>query len=108
VDPWLHIHAEVGGPLEFLRRHELDAHGFGTTGNGFLELEILRACDCNVPQLLQHCVQLEGLSPEGNHVQNKIDIFGSARILDRELDSLCAGNDKLFRRRPSAASNSSR
>src|SRR5713226_10309624 len=77
-----------------------------TAGLGFRrtatpgKLEISRPRDCGVPQLLQHCVQLEWLSPEGNHVQNKIDVLGSARILDRELDGLCAGNDKLSRSRP--------
>jgi len=35
VNPRLHIHAEVGGPLEFFWGHKLDAHGFALLGMGF-------------------------------------------------------------------------
>jgi len=43
---------------------------------------------------------LEWLSPEGNQVQDEIYVFGTARVLDRELDGLCAGDDEIGRRRP--------
>jgi hypothetical protein len=43
---------------------------------------------------------LEWLSPEGNHIQDEIYVFGTARVLDRELDGLCAGDYEIGRRRP--------
>jgi hypothetical protein len=39
MDPFLYIHAEVGGPLEFLRGHELDAHDFLAVRDGLFKWE---------------------------------------------------------------------
>jgi hypothetical protein len=40
MDSFLHIPAGVGRPFEFLRGHELDAHGFLVVGDGLFKLEI--------------------------------------------------------------------
>lgn len=84
MDPFLYVHAEVGGPLEFLRGHELDAHDFLAVGDGLFKLEISRPGDRRIAQPLQHCLQLKRFRPEGNHVQNEIYVFGAACVLDEQ------------------------
>jgi len=99
VNPLLYIDAEVGRPLELFRCHELNAHRFRAVGDGFFKLKISGPGDRGISQLFQHGVQLQGFCSQRNNVQDEIYLFGAARVFDRELDGLRAGDDKVVRRR---------
>jgi hypothetical protein len=97
VNAFLHFHAEVVSPPKFLRRHEFNAHFLCTVGNSLFELKVPGSFDGRIPQLPkgggQGCVR----SPEGDHVEEEVEILGSPGFWECELNGLGASDNEIFR-----------
>ena len=97
VNAFLHFHAEVVSPLKFLRRHEFNAHFLRTVWNRLFELKVPGSFDGRIPQPPKDVGQRWVRSPEGDHVEEEVEILGSPGFGECELNCLGAGDDEIFR-----------